>query len=215
MCRFLSFKVKPTKRGLKLLFAHSLRSHDDIKSKGVCYEVEWHADEEIEIRLPEDEPEGKKTFLEDYLRNRFKTQFGLLDFAIRELDWSDQQLNLSCVKIDKLPEIGPVVGSLNLSNTEVVELPAGLKVVNGGLDISYTHISSLPKGLNVGDYLAANGSNLTELPEDLIVGRWLDISCTPISRLPESLKVGNSIYISKTNIKDEDVPEKFKKQIVR
>jgi hypothetical protein len=90
-------------------------------------------------------------------------------------------------------------GNLNLRETKITSLPAGLKV-GGSLDLSRTPITSLPHGLQVGDDLFLNSTPITSLPDDLKVGGNLFIDGTPITSLPAGLKVGGSLDLSRTPI---------------
>ena len=56
-----------------------------------------------------------------------------------------------------------VDGSLNLRNTNIVELPDNLSV-EGYLDLSKTNISKLPDNLSVGGYLYLENTKITNYP---------------------------------------------------
>ena len=72
-------------------------------------------------------------------------------------------------------------GDLNLSNTPITSLPAGLKV-GGNLYLYDTPITSLPAGLSVGGYLDLSNTQITSLPAGLIVRGHLDLYNTPLSK---------------------------------
>ena len=79
-------------------------------------------------------------------------------------------------------------GNLDLSSTQITELPSGL-TVGGWLDLRHTQITELPSGLTVGGWLDLSSTQITELPSDLTVG-WLDLRGTQITELPSDLTVG-------------------------
>ena len=63
-----------------------------------------------------------------------------------------------------------IKGGLDLSGTQIKELPQGLKV-GGSLDLYGTQIKELPQGLKVGGYLNLSGTQIKELPQGLTVGK--------------------------------------------
>ena len=78
----------------------------------------------------------------------------------------------------KIPSFGK--HSLNLKGSNILSLPAGLKV-NGYLDLSNTWIASLPEGLEVGSDLS--------------------LDYTMIEVLPKGLKVYGDLHIRRTRLK--------------
>lgn len=85
---------------------------------------------------------------------------------------------------DNLKYIG---GSLDLTDTLIKSLPAGLKV-GGCLDLSHTPITTLPDNLTVGGNLYVDHTQITSLPGNLEVG-GLYIYNTQIASLPDNLSV--------------------------
>jgi len=85
-----------------------------------------------------------------------------------------------------------VGGWLDLSNTNIAELPDNL-TVGGWLYLSNTNIAELPDNLTVGG-LGLRNTNITELPNNLTVGGGLDLRNTNITELPENLTVGDNVY---------------------
>ncbi len=108
-------------------------------------------------------------------------------------------LNLRNTPITSLPAGLSVGGWLDLYNTQITSLPAGLSV-GGALYLSYTQITSLPGDLSVGGDLDLQSTNITSLPAGLSVGRGLYLSNTPITSLPKDLSVGGSLDLINTQI---------------
>lgn len=91
-----------------------------------------------------------------------------------------------------------VKGTLDLSITNIKELPQGLKVgTNLNLE-GCTSLKELPQGLNVGSHLSLHGcTSLKELPQDLQVGGSLYLGgCTSLKELPQDLQVGWSLWLN-------------------
>ena len=72
-------------------------------------------------------------------------------------------------------------GDLNLHNTPITSLPAGLKV-GWNLYLINTPIKSLPAGLTVGGSLYLINTPITSLPAGLKVGGDLWLNNTPIAK---------------------------------
>ena len=72
-------------------------------------------------------------------------------------------------------------GNLNLNNTPITSLPAGL-IVGGSLYLYNTQITSLPADLKVEGYLDLRSTQITSLPAGLKVGGNLDLNDTPLSK---------------------------------
>jgi hypothetical protein len=85
------------------------------------------------------------------------------------------------------------IGDLDLSDTQITELPDTLKKVGGNLNLYNTQI--------------------TELPDNLKVGEGLYLYNTPITELPDNLKVGRNIYIDGSKIDINKVPDHLKSKI--
>ena len=64
--------------------------------------------------------------------------------------------------------------------------------VEGNLLLSDSHIKTLPEGLTVTNWLAVNGTDMTELPNKLIV-RALDVSMSKITTFPEDIYIGGIV----------------------
>lgn len=97
-------------------------------------------------------------------------------------DGSRGDLDLSNTSITQLPAGLKVGGSLYLIDTPIAQLPAGL-VLGGSLDLSRTRIAQLPAGLKVGGslYLSHN-TRIAQLPAGLVVDGNLYLIDTPISK---------------------------------
>lgn len=89
------------------------------------------------------------------------------------------------------------------------KLPVDKRIFRGDLDLSQSAITSLPAGLKVGGNLFLAGSSITSLPADLKVGGGLYLTDTPITSLPADLKVGGAIFGS--NIKK--IPARLRSKI--
>ena len=113
-------------------------------------------------------------------------------------------LDLSGTEIAELPVGLSVEGNLDLSDTKVGELPKDLSV-GDGLSLSYTKIAELPENFSVNGDLNFEGANITELPNGLSVGGNLYLSDTNIAELPEGLSVGGALILSRTKI--TELPE--------
>ena len=100
-----------------------------------------------------------------------------------------------------------VTGNLNLEETTITSLPAGLKV-GGDLNLNHTPITSLPAGLKVGGDLSASGTKITSLPVDLQVGGSLFVSHTALASLPKTPQVNKDIYLDYSKI--TSLPEGLK-----
>ena len=110
-------------------------------------------------------------------------------------------LPLSYLNIDELPE-GLEVDTLEINDTGISKLPEDL-IVKNCLDISFTDISELPKGcLDIVD-LYAEQSGITIVPSMKNI-RYLNLSCTNISELPKGLNL-IELDVSYTNI--DKLPE--------
>jgi len=97
-----------------------------------------------------------------------------------------------------------VKGSLDLSKTNIKELPQGLEV-GGSLGLEdCTLLKELPQGLQVGGSLGLGGcTSLKELPQGLQVGINLFLyDCTSLKQLPKGLKVGHLNLYSCTSLKE-------------
>jgi hypothetical protein len=108
-------------------------------------------------------------------------------------------LNLGNTRIASLPAGLRVGGGLNLTRSSITSLPAGLRV-GGDLGLSYTHITSLPADLRVDGYLDLERTPITSLPEGLRVGGGLNLYGTPITSLPEGLQVGGGLNLTRSSI---------------
>jgi len=84
-------------------------------------------------------------------------------------------------------------GGLNLYNTQIKSLPAGLKI-SGTLWLRDTPIESLPTGLKVGGNLWLSNTPIKSLPAGLNIGGSLSLTNTQIKSLPADLQVGGRIY---------------------
>ena len=103
-------------------------------------------------------------------------------------------------RLERLPEDQRIVkGGLDLTDTPITSLPAGLQV-GGSLDLTRTPITTLPAGLQVGGSLYLADTHVTTLPTGLKVGGSLNLSYTRVTTLPTGLKVGGDFSVSNTSI---------------
>ncbi len=89
-----------------------------------------------------------------------------------------------------------VIGDLDLSNTDIKALPAGL-TVSGNLYLSDTNIIKLPHNLTVSKDLNLDGcASLKSLPDSLQVNGSLDLTnCTSLKSLPDGLNVERNLNL--------------------
>ena len=106
-------------------------------------------------------------------------------------------LDLSETEITTLPAGLKVGGNLNLKHSKIAQLPADLKV-DGDLDIADTKITSIPASIQIGGGLNLTDLKITSFPENFSVGGSIVFGSTTITSLPAGLKVGGMLYISGT-----------------
>ena len=97
---------------------------------------------------------------------------------------------------------------VKLLNSKHFEFTKEELIVKGDLDLSETNIKELPQGLQVKGYLHLNDcTSLKELPKGLEVGQNLYLrGCVRLGKLPQGLKVGGHLWIA-----DSGVAENYKK----
>jgi hypothetical protein len=108
-----------------------------------------------------------------------------------------------------------VKGDLDLSGTNIKELPQGLKV---GEDLNLygcKSLKKLPQGLKVDGVLNLyHCTSLKELPEGLEVDYGLYLSyCTSLKELPQGLKVDGDLDLRYTPIAEKYTKEEIRKMI--
>ena len=86
-------------------------------------------------------------------------------------NWKEEKYEFDPIQklknLEKLPVDQRVVkGNLNLKNTTIKSLPAGLKV-DGELDLRGTPITTLPEDLKVGGYIFGFAGDKSKVPEHL------------------------------------------------
>lgn len=104
--------------------------------------------------------------------------------------------------LKKLHDLG-LADSIDLSGSDIEELPAGLTMVRGSLILrGCTKLESLPDGLRVGGSLYLEDcTELRSLPEGLEVGGSLYLNgCIRLRRLPFGLKVGHSLWLKGSGV---------------
>lgn len=76
----------------------------------------------------------------------------------------------------------------DLRGALTLEQCSELMSINGGsLDISNSDVTELPDNLTVSGWLYINNTKISKLPENLRVSGGIDISETEITELPKSL----------------------------
>ena len=108
---------------------------------------------------------------------KLKTNIPLTDDELHFYD----DLDLSELEIETLPENLYIEGNLILNYSEIKSLQKGLKV-NYDLSLQFTEIKSLPEGLEIGGDLDLRFSSITSLPKGLEVGGGLYIYGTPLKK---------------------------------
>lgn len=127
------------------------------------------------------------------------------EFTKEELIIKDN-LDLSETNIKELPQGLEVNGTLNLRNcTSLKDLPQGLKVGESLNLFGCTSLEKLPQDLYVGEDLDLYGcTSLTKLPQGLQVDGSLDLQgCTSLKELSQGLKVGRSLWLYRTSIAEK------------
>lgn len=126
----------------------------------------------------------------DALRKRNKKEIIKVLPTLQE--WTGD-LDLSGTDIEELPENFKVSGNLNLSNClRFRKIPKGLRVLQGDLILSNTAIRIIPEKLQVreGSVDLSNCKNLEKISEGLIVGKRLILNdCVNLTQLPSSMIV--------------------------
>lgn len=114
--------------------------------------------------------------------------------------------------IRKLPEIFYVVKDINLSGSEIKQLPKELTVpgdtimpgiqtrrlpdrmnLSQSLKLSFSTLEALPAGLCIPGDLSIKNTRISQLPDGLCVGGNLNITGTPVSLIPETGFIGGEI----------------------
>lgn len=102
----------------------------------------------------------------------------------------------------RLNDLG-LMDTIDLSGSDIVELPAELKRVRGSLILKgCTKLESLPDGLRVdGSLYLEDCYGLRSLPDGLQVGGSLFLNdCIRLRSLPDGLKVGHSLWLKGSGI---------------
>jgi uncharacterized protein (TIGR02996 family) len=137
--------------------------------------------------------------MDDASRSAQETRRGQLQQQLIEERFTPEVATILKAEPDRITFDRGLIQHLDLSGTDVTELPADLKV-GGNLYLTRTGVTELPDGLEVGGDLNLSRTDITELPANLKVGRDLDLYGTPIKELPADLKVGRDLNLSVTHI---------------
>lgn len=90
-------------------------------------------------------------------------------FMAEEDLWHTRCINTFIDKIIPAWKKDGITGFLDLSNTELKELPNGLKIKAGYLNLMNTKLTKLPKGLEVEGDLRITNTLISEIPKDIKV----------------------------------------------
>ena len=119
-------------------------------------------------------------------------------------------------KFDKLPLVMEFGYTLYLHNTNITELPEGLKEVYGNFDISFTKMSKLNDNLVVYRELNLSYTPIKELPKGLIIGYVLGLCGTKLRDYSNLHKVCSSFVVTEDKYNEiKDTLVKHRKKIIR
>ena len=119
-------------------------------------------------------------------------------------------------KFDKLPNVMEFGYTLYLHNTNITELPEGLKEVYGNFDISFTKMSKLNDNLVVYRELNLSYTPIKELPKGLIVGYVLGLCGTKLKDYSNLHKVCSTFHTTEEKYNEiKDTLVKHRKKIIR
>ena len=119
-------------------------------------------------------------------------------------------------KFDKLPKVMEFGYTLYLHNTDITELPEGLKEVYGNFDISFTKMSKLNDNLVVYRELNLSYTPIKELPKGLIVGYVLGLCGTKLNDYSNLHKVCSTFHTTEEKYNEiKDTLVKHRKKIIR
>ena len=119
-------------------------------------------------------------------------------------------------KFDKLPKVMKVGDSLYLNNTNITELPEGLKEVYGLVNIRYTNVSKLPNNFVAYGGLKLDNTPIEDLSEGLIVSGELDLRETNLRDYSNLHKVCCGFRVSEEKYKEiEDTLAEHTIEIVK
>ena len=129
-----------------------------------------------------------------------KIDYAALEDDILRTHQSSQRIRNAC-QIAIQNGSNPIIhGGLNLSYSQIISLPDGLKV-GEFLDLSYSQIISLPNDLEVGGNLLLKGTRIISLPKRLKVGGNLFLYNTQIKSLPIDLEIGGEVFVTSSQIR--------------
>ena len=110
--------------------------------------------------------------------------------------------------ITKLPKGLEVEEWLNISETEIEELPEDT-ILGGGLSVGeMIRPFSFPKVLKVNGYFNCKNTAIKKMPEELYVIGTCDFSGSTFDKLPKVMEVGESLLLKNTPI--TELPEGIK-----
>lgn len=139
-------------------------------------------------------------------------------FTEADLENFEDPLDLSEIKLDRLPSNMVFHGFVDLSSSALIEYPDNVLFLKGvdlsftkisklpdnleleGLNLTCTLIKKLPKNLFVHDYLYLGGTKIKEVPSDLRVGKYLSLHNSAIRKLPKDWVLNCRLDLSNTRI---------------
>jgi len=114
------------------------------------------------------------------------------------LDYTDDKY------LKKLPDNLTIKRHLNLTGTNITELPKNLSVGGSIIARKTLNLKKIHSSLKTYD-LDLSESGIEELPDELILKRDLNLVKSKVKKLPSRLKIKGSLYIEKTDI--TELPE--------
>ena len=171
---------------------------------GCVFYAAWHSQYSIDkVKCPICGEHTDPLFI-DYRSGDFPEEDDMpTDYSLESLKAmidKSGDLDLSSSDISELPEGLEVPRTLNIEHTDISSLPCSLKI-GKGLVANYTKITSLPKELaHIHGDLALCGCNISNLPDGLTVEGSLFLNGSSLKALPSHLSVGGCLYIEKTSI---------------
>lgn len=137
-----------------------------------------------------------------------------------DLENFEKRLDLTELKLERLPPNMIFHGYVDLSRSALIEFPQNVKFLKGvnlshtkitslpdnleidDLDLSYTAIKKLPKNLKVNGELNLSGLGLNEITSDLRVYDFINLTGSEIKVIPANVEFCNSLDLSNSLIEE-------------
>ena len=123
---------------------------------------------------------------------------------LKVLGW----LNLRCSGVTKLPKCLEVEGLLDISETDIEELPDGTKFGKSLHANKMKKSFSFPKVVKVNGHFDCEETAIRCMPEEVYAKWCFDLSGSTFDKLPKVMEIGYSLYLDDTDI--TELPEGFK-----